>query len=387
MCKNINIHRNHFLKYIRFVAVLILGLCISGSVWAQQSQKDITQDFLQAAFTSKMWKQTEYQEKHAGWWPSLFGHSEANYWLSLIEDETPWIAPFVARMGKDLPKDNVIHKWKGDISIGFDIPPYGKKCEKVAAGRHCVNWYSYAGGDDGVFDGDMYKTLEAQVLSLIPDMEVATKRRVTFIRNDTAEEKSRKHAKIRIVWMRGNAQKNYFKSFYPACNSDSCSVSSAGWYAKIREYLWGAVPFTPDARAQLDGYLLPYGDNNIGLAICRINPLVGADLVKSLVTECLIRSLGFTGLLEEADSALGRWNKAHEPHSMRVGIDEGAYLPRGHRYFSTQPFPHELTNKDNLKLSLSEKDRRLVRLLYCDDIQSGMTPEDVRKVLQEKKCQ
>ncbi|HEX2753485.1 MAG TPA: hypothetical protein VHP34_10375, partial [Alphaproteobacteria bacterium] len=358
---------------LAFVAALspFRGTAYSDLINASHDQKSIS-DFIEAAFSDVVWEQSEYQERHAGLFPKLFGHSEANYWLGLIEDETPWIAPFVGRMGEDLPKKNVIHKWSGDISIGFDTPPYGEKCVAQTAEKYCVNRYSYTGAGNEFTGDPMYVTLEKQIASLIPDLEEATGRRVRFIPNNTAEEKSAQHAKIRILWMRGNAQKNYFKSYYRACNSESCSVSAAAWFSKIREYLWGALPFTPDARSQVDGYILPYSNDSIGMSFCNINPLVGVDLVKSLVTECIVRSLGFPGIVDDEKAVLGRWNKKYDQYSRVAGVDKDGYLPRGDRYFSVNKFPKDLAGEGGLMLSLTRRDKELVRMLYCDAIKSGM---------------
>jgi hypothetical protein len=349
------------------------------------SREEIVSAFLQTAFSPTVWMPNEAQKKEAGFFSFLFGHSEANYWLSLIKDEVPWISPFVGRMGRDLPEVNAIHKWPGEITIGFDIPPYGAQCEKVLAEQFCLNKYTYAGSVEQMQKDGMYPIVEQQVVSLIPELKKLTNRSVRFIPNNTSQEKTSEHARIRIVWMRGNRQKNYFKSFYPICNI-GCSVSSAGWFGKIHEYLWGGVPFTPESRAQVDGYILPYSNNHIGLSVCRINPYVGVEMVKALVTECLIRSLGLPGMLDDPDMVLGRWNKDHEAHSKKIGLDDDAYLSPEVRYFSPDLFPHEITKKQNLLVSLSRRDKEMVSLLYCDDIVSGMTQKQVRQIILAGKC-
>lgn len=376
------------------VAIFILGLmAIVWFVYTEQgeaspslSREEIASDFLRAAFSSTVWMPNVAQEQEASFFPSLFGHSAAKYWLGLVKEDAPWAAPFVGRLGNALPDTEVIHKWPDEITIGFDWPPYGESCEDVPADQYCLNRYTRS---DSVAqwqaDYVSHPALEKHIKSLIPALQVLTNRPVRFVKNNSLDEKTADYAKIRILLTSGSNQRNFFKSYYNPCG-EGCSVSDAGWLRKVEEYFWGAVPFTPQARAQLDGYILPHRNNDIGLAVCRINRYVGDALIKALVTECLIRSLGFPSMLESPKTVLGRWNKAHESHSKLIGIDNNAYLSPEIRYFSSQSFPSELTDEKSLNFTFSKRDKDLIRLLYCDKIKSGMTRERARKVIFSKAC-
>jgi len=349
------------------------------------SREEIVSAFMQTAFSSTVWMPNEAQKKEAGFLPSLFGHSAAKYWAGLIKKDAPWAVPFMGRMGRSLPDEEVIHKWGGEITIGFDWPPYGARCAAVLDGQYCLSRYTKVGSEAQWLNGDsLYPVLEDQIALLIPMLQQSTGRTVRFVSNASIDEKTASYARIRILWTGVGNQKNYFKRYYNPCG-ENCSVTAAGWLGKAEEYFWGAVPFTPTARAQVDGYILPENNNRIGLAVCKINRDIGPDLIKALVTECLARSLGLPGMLATSRAVLGRWNAAHEAHSKLVAVDgKSAVRTPGLRM---PPFPTHLTKAEDLMLTFSEIDLKIISLLYCDDVKPGMSKREVEMVLMdETKC-
>jgi hypothetical protein len=64
------------------------------------------------------------------------------------------------------------------------------------------------------------------------------------------------------------------------------------------------VPFASNDR-RLDGFILPEVDNSIGLSVCKLETTLDDQSLRSLLTTCLVRSLGLTGTSRLHASVLG----------------------------------------------------------------------------------
>lgn len=183
-------------------------------------------------------------------------------------------------------------------------------------------------------------------------------------------------------------------------------LSDAGYF---EAYALGGVRFTPYARAQVEGYIIPDHENNINYAVCHIWPQHQKEVIASLFNECLLRALGLPEVItdHEAGGLLRPWNNTYDPVSMRSVLD-GPQVNEGlYRYL--------LSNKDDTLIQYigeyipddkyvarlvraiktaewkdlfseypaiveqvaNEYDLAILSMLYCKDILPGMNRYDV----------
>jgi hypothetical protein len=376
------------LIWILFGAVFII---IAASIWIKathpkQSQyspnlqfngetydkADVVRDFLTIAFSNTLWNEDEaridtsdnrllhlllrnfHDSPDRGWAQGLFSAFQ-------FSDQEPWIRQYYKRNIRDFPRHGVINKWSGDITIGVSWPYTGSQ---VSPSNEAM-----------VHEENARTVIKEQVLRLAPELSELTGRSVRFIDPGDPADSSNKFARIRIVLIRQTEQQNFFKTWrthgaYAA--SFSHGSISEGQYA-----LWGGVPFTPLARAQVDGYILPNSANDIGLAVCKIWPVVGDELMKALVTECLARVVGLPEMLQsQFGGILGHWNSAHDPHSLLVALDGKKAVKWGNSDVGPDTamgaFPKNATDPARLYQEFTPYDRLMISLLYCSNIRSGM---------------
>lgn len=117
-------------------------------------------------------------------------------------------------------------------------------------------------------------------------------------------------------------------------------------------------------KRHVEGYFLANGKNEIQMSVCYIWEGHKPEILRGLIRECLLRSLGFpdpayplSGILSEELSMLGSWNGSTDP------------LPKFSEYLH-KPF------------SLTDADRFFLSLLYNPKIKAGMDYMTVRKLLE-----
>jgi hypothetical protein len=106
-------------------------------------------------------------------------------------------------------------------------------------------------------------------------------------------------------------------------------------------------------------------------------PKVSKEMMASLITECLIRSLGLPEMIEDqsSDAFLRHWNVAEDSVSKLLSQDGEAALSRT---ASPQPviwgnegLPEELTKAVSTK-TITDFDAKMLALLYCKELKPGM---------------
>ncbi|MBL1146685.1 MAG: hypothetical protein HND56_04420 [Pseudomonadota bacterium] len=339
-------------------------------------------DFIAAAFSNEIWGRHEYTAHNTSALLDGLTSAESKKWR--FKDQQEWWYKY-ATYPDGLPRHNAINKWTQEIRIGL------------------TGWTEF--GHD----------YSAHITSLIPDIEKITGLPVKLVQENP-------NLKIRTLLY--NELENDFKfaRITPGVSSEYPSY-------RYENYLLAGVPFTPKTKAQVDGYFLPESDNSIGYAECRISPFVGTELIETLMTECLLRTLGLPeiingleerlyerkypppfiqmlrkrisekGTFDPNNSLLGRWNKAHEAHSRTGWAEgEGAYWMLGEDWNMIIPpvsptpeqlkenFPHHLTDKEHLFKTFTPYDRLMTSTLYCPDIKPGMDKYQVLMTLKDSAC-
>lgn len=305
-------------------------------------------DFIRMAFPSRLWFDADVEARNDFKSPAITS--------GLGVSVPSWAREYVNRTD-GVPRFDGLNRWKGDtITVGFDWP---KGVWKAGNSEH-------------------YKPLAEQVTALAPQIQAATGLQVRLL---SRSEESRSHfARIRIITTASFGATNRFKA--PLKRSGgavgSAMVLPIGLHPPFEDLLFGSIPFTPFLSAQVDGYLLTDKDNNIDLVVCKIAPEHQSHLQQALVTECLARAFGLPeSSLTNEDAFLGRWNKAHEPHSF-LSFQAAEAATRSEEL---KTFPHGLTDVNKTQRRLTDYDLAMLSLLYCPSLKSGMGRYDVLTAL------
>lgn len=337
------------------------------------SRSEIIADFLRIAFSDAIWNE-DAGDKH---FPLLLDRFNREY-QQLSEEELskryrhkkaidPWIADYLY-YPNGWPKHGVVNKWTGEISIGIGWPNYsftpdGRKLMGSPYAERLTD------AQDVVVD---------QVNMLLPDVHKVTGLPAVFVPPDSPRDSSENFARIRIVPVEYTDLRNFFKTlrYY--------SPKSEDWHIRENEYsLWAAVPFTPESRSQVDGYLLPNPDNTLGMAVCKVVPNVGEQLLRALVSECILRSLGLPGqsrLLEE--TLVGPWNRRFDAVSLVPRYEGAKAVALSEIGVSReQLLPSELIADGEFPAALSGYDKLVASLLYCESIEPGMSKLEALRML------
>lgn len=347
-------------------------------------KSDVIRDFLEIAFSKSFWIEgvsSNYKElfsemlknysQRADAPPKVLkpgdGHGvTAN--MSLYQN---WLAKEFFRDPLDYPREGAINKWIGEISIGIDWPHYEGGKPNID-GKSISHSSEKPEGKMRSALVDSYPAIQEQIEALIPQIKSMTGLPVKFIGPNDAEDHTSHFARIRIVPTMFLYPK-YFKKPTGELTPDAYPMMSYYEYMFLER-----VSFTPALAAQANGYLLPASNNSLDMTVCKVDPRVGDDLMKALVTECLIRSLGLPEVSTVSnDVVLGSWNKDFE-EDMKSVADKDL------RAFQ---FPVEKVDKKKLHFFFTPYDEMMARILYCPDIKPGMSKYQVLAVLaRSDKC-
>lgn len=272
----------------------------------------------------------------------------------------PWLDKYIFR--KEFPSTGVLHKWNQPrLAIGIGWPPYNLAGIKA----YTSEFHEFSNNEKLNDEADA--KLRSILNELIPQISKASGIEIQLRTKTDAEELTPQFAQIRII-----PTTRAFDSWFKMTRFISPVVG--GWDSPSkREYrLWGAVPFTPYKRSQVYGYLLPRGDNQLDMAVCKVEPSLGRELLRALLAECLVRVLGLPETIEENEgSLLGNWNKAYDPISKLPALDGVKESGIEHQEDFLDKKPPGTLNGFAFS-GLTEFDSQMLKLMYCPSIRSGM---------------
>ena len=283
----------------------------------------VLSDFLEVAFQDNVWNEDRGQSQFERHLNQLEAGTKSQRLRQSIEKHLHWMSPYHYRE-EIWPKSGVINKWPDEISIAIE----------TVAGRNARS---------------NKITMEEVVRSLLPALTKAIGRNVSFIESDFLRNQ-RPVAGIHILLQDGVIQERPDDGQF--------------WH---EPGMWGGVMFGDSDNMSVRGYLLPDSHNNVGLAVCKIQSWVTEPILRSLVARCVLRAMGLPGVTErKVTTMLDRPNLAPPP-----GLDKL-------RHASKPPF-------DTPSSILSAYDLKMLSLLYCPAIQSGMSKNEVIQILAAKK--
>ncbi len=349
----------------------------------KESHIAFMRDFMGVAFSNTFWNQDRKND-----YPDLFAAMIRTYQSrKILEQDTfykgllrniTWLNPYVQDVST-FSRFGAVNKWTRGIAIGIDWPRYEQNIPHPKDGREL-----YQSVLSDRLTGS-YPEIQNQVEAMLPELSALTGLSVRFVAPNDPVEITEGFARVRIIPVKTKAVGNFFKSY-----RDSFSAAERPMPDDFEYALIGAVPFTSGSRAQVDGYFIPDSSNAISLAICKINPAVGSNLLKALVSECLVRALGLPELSENEEALLGAWNKAFErPDGLppqQESVDFYNIFDQPYMKAAGKPFPLERLKKGSVATGLSEYDRKMLRMLYCPQILPGMDKYQVFTLLADGSC-
>ncbi|WP_457811908.1 hypothetical protein [Sinorhizobium meliloti] len=263
-----------------------------------------------------------------------------------------WLEPFAELT--HLPKHNVINKWATVPSVGFDWPRNGEdRLSAAAMKRHSEL-------------ADEYAKIADIVAKTVPALSKATGLPITATTIEDPVETTPNFAAIRIVIAETGPVRNAIKYLRKPFDQDE---------RRFELRLAKAVRFTPEARAQVEGFLLVSEQNEIKGAVCYVSPqIVDTELLAPLVSECLVRALGLPSLSKTNDDALvGQWNALLASISKVQHLDGlDATLTSGLKRTWDNEFSKYLASNPVKISGVTAYDKLMLSILYCNTVKPGM---------------
>lgn len=312
--------------------------------------------------------------------------------IRVTQSAYPWLYPHLVPEN-GLPKPLAVNKWTQPIRIAFGMPndlkPYedapenGKRVFKLVYPRLLEGkWtgFHFAINDHiaDIKSYDSFSVVENEIKGFAEAVSPIVGLPVSYIAPDL--ETKDQYGNIRI---------NLFKDDSLKTQSTNRLVSDGAFkrvdrqipgiygvkfgingppppssFSELEAMLKTPITFK-SLRRHVEGYFLSNEKNEIQMAVCYIWEGHTIEILRGLIRECLLRSLGFpdpayplAGILSEELSMLGNWNGSTGP------------MPR---------FPDYL----HKPLSLTDADRFFLSFLYSPKIQAGMDYMTVQKIIDE----
>jgi hypothetical protein len=279
---------------------------------------DIIADFLQIAFSDKLWNEDADSVREDGFGRMIDWYSSYDWKLDnpavekkyeTIKEKFPWIADFVYQPN-GFPRHNAINKWGHSITVAFGWP-----------------------GTKGS-DTQNYRFIAEAITEIFPELTNASGLSVRILNGDEAHQETQGNAaKIRIV----------LADVWPSRNWLGVSDYQYDVYSYEEGFL-GGVPIEMGDKSQVDAYILPDHKNEIGMVICKIKNNISVDRIKQLSKMCMVKALGIPG----------------------------SFKTRADSVFSKRPMIQE---------HLTAYDRLMIKMLYCKTILPGMDKNQVLRTL------
>jgi hypothetical protein len=319
------------------------------------------------------------------------------------KERYPWLYEYLYR-DHGTPKYFAINKWTGPIRISFGFPndlapvvsshwqqsgtdemrkQQSGNCAWTAGNPNfCIDdardLTANALPNDKTFPVAQQEA-EEEVKAALPVLHELTGLPVSYIPHN--QETSDSFGNLRIVLVRRSLNTGFKDSVVPSGLVEPPGMGLSIFsqplsYATVETALTTAVHFTPYSDQQVDGYLLPNADNSIGMSFCFIWEGVSSPVMRALVRECLVRSLGLPNAPALGPTMiLGLWNQ-HVPFGLfRMEAPIEAKLTDIPRLIQEQ-MKLWRPNAPLRMPPITEFDRFMVKTLYSPSIKPGMSLTD-----------
>lgn len=286
----------------------------------------------------------------------------ANIKKEKMKAELPWAYEYVYR-NKGYPQFGTLNRWQSDLKIGIGWPPVNPNPRVMKSEMPSLK-------KEGL--------IRNVLLKLTVDLEKVTGLKVSLI--ERSEETPENYAHARIVLTDVFSPNNKFKS--------TAAVPTHIWTPRWFEtYLLTETRFTPEDNSQVEGYTIANRDNSIGFSVCQIWPDFPDNILTSLLTECLARSLGLTQISAVDNTIFSNWILARDSgenndpslksdSALAIGIARADHEGNEKKvaFLEKQSSPDDYLQHITVKtwpFALTEYDKAMLSILYCTDLKPG----------------
>lgn len=312
----------------------------------------------------------------------------------ILSKEYPWIFKHYY-LPKGEPSWNVINKRNKPVIVTLGLPNKGQKFQKALSD----NEYTYGPivKDDFIslgplhsFRGDLrnkyYRLVEEETHYLAPIIKQDTGLDVAYLPFEKQTQDN--YGNLLIHFIVTNSEdteyKKYFEyKYYTTVRLHGMDKTSITFQKNIDKKFDYMVYFTPQTDRQIEGYLLPDHQNQIDLSFCYIfynrdNEIpLSDDMFRSMIRECILRSLGVPNLMTDYEGIFSAWNDPNPKYGPN-GPEKNKYNMRA---LIKDNIPKAEINLSN-PIEVNDKDRNILRALYDPRVKAGMTPEEFRQVFE-----
>jgi len=327
-------------------------------------------DFTNSSYSRYIWKQHKlFIKRNNGWFLTSFKTHPSESVRLMLEKYPSRFSSYVFRP-QGRPKFSSMNRWNRDITLGLDLSDihFNEQRDVISS------------------------TITPHIQAISRELSASIGKNINFV---GISKSCLSDIDICISFTDSFSNNNRFKSFGTqrginnALSSTPLKSTDIN-YHKIEAFLSDAVEFTPTSRGQVRGYFIPDHRNNIDFASCQIWPYMDDDLMKSLVTECMVRSLGLPELVTNSSSSILRsWNRVHDESLHLESIDGESENILGKRLLESpsketfeairselesQRYNDRFVHSEirmNAPTRLSEYDMMMLKVLYCSDLSSG----------------
>lgn len=320
------------------------------------NQKAITQIFLNLAFVKTVWGDNTtaalLQNPNDGLsFDNRFIHRKyatlSNEQLGNLDANIPWAREYITRVN-GVPPFPAINKWDTNISIGFGWPTF------------LVNLNFPTSPLNAQVPSDVLEYVKEAATSL--SSMVGHEVKVYTPSNETSKE----HGKLRIVFLDDMRNSRSHFKLDRAVSTLPFDDNRNNFTHGIEPAFIGAVEFTHESRSQVEGYILPSPSGSIERAVCYIWSGHSASMRKSLVLECMLRSMGLPGYsYANMSGLLGNWNAVNEAISKKTSLDG---FPPSEKLSQNHQESHAPID---VAADITNLDKLFVRILYRSNIKAG----------------
>ena len=320
-------------------------------------------DFMNAAYSRHILKQQHILSNKNHWFFGFFDAATPEKLGKQLKRHPEQFSEYIFRR-QGRPKFAVLNRWKKDMRVGLELNDISDQ------GHH----------------KKLLLEMSPHIQSLSEAISPLSGRKIVFIGevNDCLAD-----VDICISITDAFSEDNRFKAFKNKETGHYVPISDQGFYS-LENFFSDAVQFTPTSKSQVRGYFISDNQNNINFAACQIWPYMDTGMMKALMTECMLRSMGLSDLvLGSNSSALRAWNKAYDAHvsidfmygeeqnNLEILLLKSASAEEADdilaKWKKKQEDEKFLAKMKDVKLPelLSDYDRQMLKLLYCSEISAG----------------
>lgn len=286
----------------------------------------------------------------------------------------PWLYEYIYRE-KGMPDYWGLNKWAKPVTISFGLPLGLKPAAGTPDDNAALSEETAVEPTD-----ETRKIAEEEIKAAIPFLSENTGLNISYLPPEKETEEN--ISTLRIVFLKDPPENplQQWRGRGPGRLSFRKDIAA--------RYLHTAIHFTPDRSHHVRGFYLPEADNSIGMAFCFVPQNHPPDMLKSMIRECLVRSMGLPGYVAAwPNTLLGPWNEPEKEIKNSRTIPFANSPPNDtltefHKSIGEKHYygdPRIFKAKPPVPYGVFEK--TMLRALYHSSVERGMSRLDLIRLL------